>query len=136
MRPDNKTLKSSESGFTLIETMIAMTVFATGILAINLMQTSSIAGNSSANIITGQTNWASTQIEKIAGWDYSNANLTDDGNASSFDGSFTSPDTVYTMSWRVSDNTPIQDTKTIIITVTDIASSKVSTFAYIKAEVL
>ncbi len=58
-----------QDGFTIIEIMIAITVFAIGILAINIMQTSSIKGNYASNKLSGRTSWASDQIEQIVGWD-------------------------------------------------------------------
>ena len=38
-----------QDGFTLIEVMIAVAVFAIGILSLSVMQTSAINGNASAN---------------------------------------------------------------------------------------
>ena len=107
-----------QEGFSLIEILIAMTVFSVGLLALNVMQTSTIKGNKSADGLTGTTTWAENQIEQIMTWDYNDPRLIDDSNATSIDGSATSPDGVYTMEWFVVTDVPLVNTKTIMVTAT------------------
>ena len=125
----------NQQGFTIIEVMIAITVFAIGILALNIMQTSSIKGNSASNRLSGRTSWATDQIEQIVGWNYTDPRLTDDGNATSVDGTANSPNNIYSITWSVTNNTPITDTKTITITTYSLNNDN-STFTYIKAKPL
>ena len=66
-----------QSGFTLIEVLIAVAIFTIGILSVNAMQTAAIKGNSSANRIMESTSWASDRIETLIGLKYSDAGLDD-----------------------------------------------------------
>ncbi len=141
---------TSQAGFTLVEVMVAVTVFAIGILSINIMQTASITGNSTARGITEASTWGSDQIEQILGWSYTDARLTDSntigtagflGNnavaadAATSDGSTTSSDGAYTIIWNVADNVPTTDTKTIEINVIRPNSTKPVTFMYVKPKI-
>ncbi|MGC9423789.1 type IV pilus modification PilV family protein [Vibrio sp.] len=54
-----------ESGFTLIEVLIALTIFAIGLLAIAGMQITAIQGNSKAHSVTAKVALASGIIEEI-----------------------------------------------------------------------
>jgi prepilin-type N-terminal cleavage/methylation domain-containing protein len=73
-------LSNQESGFTLIEVMIAIAVLVIGILSLYTMQISSIQGNSTANQLTTASNLALDQIEQILSWDASDARLNDSEN--------------------------------------------------------
>jgi len=74
----NKTTISNEKGFTLIEVLIAITVFAIGILAVSAMQISSIKGNSSSLDLTEAVNVAQDQLETMLALDYNDPDLDDD----------------------------------------------------------
>lgn len=58
----------SVSGFSLVELMIAMTIFAVGLLAVVSMQLTAIRGNSSANSLTTATALAEGILEEILAW--------------------------------------------------------------------
>jgi prepilin-type N-terminal cleavage/methylation domain-containing protein len=92
-----KTLRS-QSGFTLIETIISLGILAFGILTVFAMQTLGIKGNATANIITEESGWANHQIERLIGLDYEHADL-DTGTSATVN----SPDGKYTFSWTVED---------------------------------
>lgn len=66
----------SQSGFTLIEVLIASVIFSIGILALFSMQITSIKGNAHANALTVSANEARDHIEQFLNQDY---------NASDFD---------------------------------------------------
>jgi len=150
---------SRQSGFTLIEVLIAVAIFTIGILSVNAMQTAAIKGNSSANRITESTSWASDQIETLLGLNYSDSELDDDdgdgtgedgnndgidddggnfglddtgGNA---DGTSVSPDGYYTIYWNVAVNYPFPDIKTVnvIIERQDGATTRTVTMNYMKS---
>ncbi len=72
----NPKLTHSQSGFTLIEVLIASVVFSIGILALFSMQITSIKGNAHANALTFSANEARDSIEQLLSQDY---------NASDFD---------------------------------------------------
>lgn len=102
----------NQGGFTLIELVVALTVFSIGLLGASMMQTASIRGNKSSASVSQSSNWAAGKMEEIMSWDYADARLLTAG------GSDQSPDGQYTITWTVTDNTPVTDTKTVVITVT------------------
>lgn len=150
---------SSQSGFTLIEVLIAVAIFTIGILSVNAMQIAGIKGNSSANRITESTSWASDRIETLLGLDYSDTDLDDDdgdgtgedgnndgtdddgGNfglddtGANADGTAVSPDGYYTIYWNVAVNYPFPDIKTInvIIERQDGGTMRTATMTYMKS---
>ena len=64
-----KTL-SEQTGFTLIEAMVAMAVLSMGILALYTMQVSAIYGNSTASQITRAATDGTNNLENIFVMDY------------------------------------------------------------------
>ncbi|MCI5147040.1 MAG: prepilin-type N-terminal cleavage/methylation domain-containing protein [Candidatus Electrothrix sp. AR3] len=62
--------KKNQSGFTLIETMMAMAIFTIGLLGLFGMQTSAINENLVANSITTGSTWAVYQVEHLLGLSY------------------------------------------------------------------
>ena len=56
------------SGFSLVEVLVALTIFAIGILAIATMQITAIKVNSSANIRSVQTDMTASILEEILTW--------------------------------------------------------------------
>ena len=63
------------AGFTLIEVVIAMAIFAIGFLAIANMQIGSINRNASARWATEAGHWAQDQAERLMNLEYNDANL-------------------------------------------------------------
>ncbi|MBW1836899.1 MAG: prepilin-type N-terminal cleavage/methylation domain-containing protein [Deltaproteobacteria bacterium] len=94
-----------EKGFTLVEVLIAITIFAYGILAVAGMQIASMKGNTSARDLTEASTVGSDQLEKLMLSAYDSIS----------DGSRTKD--IYGITWNVQDNTPQQDTKTVIVNV-------------------
>ncbi len=66
-----------ENGFTLIETLIAMVLFATGILAVTTLQLNSIKGNTRANTLTLAGSAASDQSEELRTLPFDDPHLTE-----------------------------------------------------------
>ena len=58
----------NSSGFTLVEVLIALTIFTIGILAIAGMQITAIKVNSSANVRSVQTDITASILEEILTW--------------------------------------------------------------------
>lgn len=56
---------SGQSGFTLIESMVAMAILATGLLALAAMQSISLARNVDSTELTRATNLAADMIERV-----------------------------------------------------------------------
>ena len=72
----------NQNGFTLVELLIALVIFAVGILGVGAMQLTSIKGNSKGNRISQASNLAADRIEQIMNMPYdSDTNgLDDDGD--------------------------------------------------------
>ena len=119
--------KEKEQGFTLVEVLIALTIFAIGILAIASMQMWGLRGNSSAMYHTEAATFAADRIETLMTVDY--ADLAD--------GSETQGDSnEYTISWTVSTDNPINNTATITVDVqwNDRGLAKSASFTCYKAD--
>ena len=137
----------NQNGFTLIEALIAMTVFSIGILAVITMQTSSVNGNAKARYITEAVNYASDRMETLLGTDYTTitdtagtnagvAGLNDGGinAATTADGSAVSTDGNYNIYWNVADNTPASKSKTIRVIVTNKLLNAPVTITFVRAD--
>lgn len=142
----NKLIKDNQQGFTLIEIMIAITVFAIGILAVASMQISAIKGNSFASGMTEACTVAQDKTEEIMSLDYNDPKLNDtDGDgtnkdlnndgvddsgndfglndtaAGSADGSaqyIGATSIQYNISWNIAVDIPVAGTKSVRVIVT------------------
>jgi type IV pilus modification protein PilV len=65
-----------ENGFTMIEVLIALTIFAVGLLAVAALQTSAINMNSTSNKLTNLSTVAMDQIEKLSALPYTDPDLS------------------------------------------------------------
>lgn len=126
--------KINDDGFTLIEVLIAMVIFALGILAVAQMQIRALHANADAFSQTEATMWACNQAEILIGLPFTDTDLNNTG------GSFTTaapvePNSKYNLSWRITDDSPLTR-KTIEITVTwnEKGKDKTLTFEYIKGQ--
>ena len=117
--------KRGDHGFTLIEVLFALVIFTIGMLAVMAMQVTSINGNASARMHTEGYTWAVDRLEWMTGLPYDDAELTA--------GDHQSEEGPYRLTWNVQDDTPIAETKTIRITVSDVnGRSKAVTLNFIK----
>ena len=57
--------QGAEAGFSLVEVLVALTIFAIGLLALAGMQITAIKTNSSANVRTVQTDIAASVLEEL-----------------------------------------------------------------------
>ena len=101
--------KRGSRGFTLIEVMIAMAIFSIGILAVGAMQINSTNTNTRARIHTEESTWVVDQIERLTALGYDDADL-DAGDHAVVQGP-------YTVSWTVTDDSPVAGAKSITVTV-------------------
>ncbi len=106
-----KTLKKQD-GFTLIEVLIAVTIFAVGMLAVAAMQTSAIRVNSTAGQLTKVSTWGIDKLEELMSLPYTDPQLAA--------GTQTDPVTPdgYTVSWNIVQDALTLNTKSITLTVT------------------
>lgn len=116
-------------GLTLIEVLIALAVFSIGILAIGSMQIKSINGNASARMQTEATAYAVDRVERLLALPYDDPNLDELNNPHQV------IDESYTIVWNVTDDVPINDTKTIKISVTPAnPTAKTVSLSFIKGQ--
>ncbi len=119
---------TSQSGFTLIEILIAILLLGVGILGVGVMQNTSIQGNSTANNLTGAANWSGDALETFMARPFTHNDLIDDNadgiagiNNTDVVGSLADGGPVvqgiFTVFWNVVDNYPVLGTKTIRVIV-------------------
>lgn len=90
----------TDRGFTLIEVLVAIAIFAVGILAVAKMQYWTVRNNTTGNITTQATQLARAQIEALKNTSNvsSLTNGTDPNNPIDVEGN---PGGIFTRSWAV-----------------------------------
>ena len=116
-------------GYTLIEVLIAMAIFALGFLALATLQIKSISQNASSRMRTDATTMAVESLERLISLPYNHTEL-DQGN---------NPHRVkmggYTIEWNIQDDVPVTATKTIVINVTGVNPyAKPITISFVKGQ--
>jgi prepilin-type N-terminal cleavage/methylation domain-containing protein len=122
--------RCKESGFSLVELMIAIALLSIGILTMMTMQVNSIRTNSSARRITQSAAIGADRFEKLIGLPYTDDLLAPESEHTLVDGR-------YTIEWRVSpDHYPIENVKTIRVTVTtqEAGQQRSISYVYYKAD--
>ena len=137
---------NNEKGFSLIEILIAVTVFAIGILAVGKMQITAIKGNSFASVLSDATTLAQDRMEELMGLSYADP-LLDDANGNSHAGIDSSNATAadhnavddgYNIFWNIAPDHYISETKEIrvIITWTDKGVERKVSITSMKADII
>jgi len=103
-----------EEGFTLLEVIIAISIFSIGLLAIAAMQTSAIRVNSTGAQLTELNTWGMDKLEELISLSYTDPLLDPAGNTHQDPPNANG----YTVSWNITNNSPTQNTKLIQIIVT------------------
>lgn len=125
-------LVNDSSGFTLIEVMLALVIFAVGLLAVAYMQISAIRGNDTAFEFSKALTLAQSKIDKLTALPYDDTMLDDadgdgtnqdsdddgldDNTTATADGSETI-DSKYSLFWNVAVDEPVNNAKKIRIIV-------------------
>lgn len=102
----SKAFQKGEAGFSLIEVLIALSIFTIGILGVASLVISSINENALARRLTEATALAEDRLESMLALPYEDINTgqTTEG--------------AYTVSWNVAEDIIVAQTKSITVTVT------------------
>lgn len=106
-----KKKKINDGGFTIIEVLIALAIFAIGILGVAKLQLASVSDNTNSRKYTEASTQGVSQIESIMGLPYDDPALAD-GTTDSV------THEIYTVNWTITDADPIPNVKKISIVVT------------------
>jgi len=117
-------IRGNETGFTILEVIVAISILSIGLLAVASMQVSSIRGNALASGVTEGTSWGTDRMEKIISMayiDYDGTNLQDvdgDGDAGLDDATVAGADYSvtegdYDIFWNIAQNSFLYDTKIV-----------------------
>ena len=146
---DIVTQNKKPAGFTLIEVLISITVFAIGILAVITMQTSGVNGNARAQNISEATNLAADQVESLLNTPYSaiaDGGGTNAGQVGLDDGvplwaggpggtaDYSAVSGNYNIYWNVWDNAPVSNCKTIRVIVVNSQLQAPVTMNFVKVQ--
>ena len=114
-------IKKNNKGFTLIEVLIGIVIFAIGILAVATLQASSTKSNSSARRITEATALAESKIEDLMLLPYDHADLNP------VDSPYEEIQEPYTINWDVTeidlDANGTNDSKIVNVAVSRMATN-------------
>jgi len=97
---------SNDKGFTIIEVLVVIGLFAIGILAVASMQVTAFQGNRSAMLQTNAITLATERMENLISQNYATIVSGSENQAN------------FNIAWNVQDDTPLENTKTITVTVT------------------
>jgi type IV pilus assembly protein PilV len=110
---------AEQRGFTILEVLVGITLFAFGMIALFRLQIAVIQNNSSNSETSQVMALVQSKMEDLMALDYNNAELVDsNGNEEGGLGDVLSPDFSqtsgsYTLSWNVAVDYPIANTKSI-----------------------
>ena len=112
-QPDKFKIPSDMRGFTFVELLIVLAIFAIAVLAVAAMQVTSINSNASARMSGEASALAANQVEALMVLPYDDSNLDL--------GPHETPEGAYTVNWNVTesdiDGDGTNDSKTIMVTV-------------------
>lgn len=125
--------QTHESGFTLIEVLIAMVIFSIGVLAVASMQTNALLGNTKGLSQTEATSWATSQVEQLMSLPFTDPLLR---SATSHGPVTPDPENQYQIDWSVVDTpnpNPVLKTVTVNVSWTDRAGGHSHSFQFVKS---
>lgn len=132
-RDESDRNRGAQSGFTMVEVMVALGILAFGILAVASMQTSSLRGTRTAHCVTEATTAAMDKVEDLMMLPYTDADLSNGAHGPEYDATNT-----YRIDWTVTDDVPVESTKAIDVTVQwqERGVIRTSSLTYIKMDVI
>jgi type IV pilus assembly protein PilV len=127
--------RCSDAGYTLLEVLLAMTIFMIGILAIGSMQTAALKGNASSRGVTEAVNLAQGQVEQLMAIEYDPASV-DPALDPAQNNSHVRQSGDYTVRWIVSNHPTLANALSVQVAVSwfDAGIQKRVIFDFIKNE--
>ena len=125
----NQTFEDN-TGFSLIEVILAISIFAIGILAIASMQITSIQGNASARYQSDRVTIAQDKLEELMALSYSHSDLSESGNPHTD----SSPPEGFSVTWNIDDDNPSPGGKLVTVSVSSHGGSKTTTLVSVKPD--
>jgi len=131
----NTRIVKGNTGFTLMEVLIATAIFSIGILGVAALQSGSIKGNTSARGVTDIAVIASDRLEMLRSLPYNDPALTAAGVVvlaqtadrvdNDYDGEIDEDNETgpLTIQYAVTSDWPLERTKTVVVTVTHAGAS-------------
>ncbi|MEP0813108.1 MAG: hypothetical protein HRF49_00390 [bacterium] len=108
------------SGFSIIEVLLALLVFMIAAIALTQLIASSAVESRESSMRTAATYLAHQKIEELRNLDYelveTGKDLDESGNPLSI-GPNGLPPGIFYRSWEVTENQPVEGTKTVVVTV-------------------
>ncbi len=119
-----------QDGFSLLEVLIAVSIFSVGLLAVASMQMTAAKGNHFSGALTEASYLAMDQMETLLSLPYTDDDLAAGGHP---DPPLT--ESIYTVTWNVAEDETTDNTKTIDVTIawTERGSPRSLSFQGIKA---
>lgn len=105
---------TDRNGFALIEVLIAMVIFAVGILALAGLQITTISSNAAARMQTEATAIGARIVERLRSLSFDHEDLLPTVHPHSLPASSSRP---YSVNWTVRADIPVNGTKTVRVTV-------------------
>lgn len=106
-------MRQTDQGFTLVETLVAVLIFAIASLAVSQMMYYSTQAVSENNAASQAIAVAQSALEEIRTLDYADMATDDTGET------VTTPDgRIFTVKWTVSEDSPGAGMKTVVVNVT------------------
>jgi len=139
----------TESGFSVVELLIAISILTIGILALGSLQISAIRGNATSGAVSEASNYVVDKTEKLMRLSYHAAALTDsdgdaisgidDATAATADHSESSTaisGKTYNLFWNIAANQPRTGAKTVKVIATwdERGGQKSTSLDFIKAD--
>lgn len=118
--------QNRQSGFSLVEVLIAIAVLSVGMLSVAAMQTSAVRGNARSNNITERSATASNHLEKLLSLPFTHADLAagshdpssdlidNDGDGTT-DEADDDGEASYAVTWTVTDDSSRKKTIDLVI---------------------
>ena len=93
---------TNDAGFSLVELMIAIAIFAIGVMAVGSLQISAIDGNGGARKLSDELVLAESLLEELMAKPYDDDDLKDSTVAATYPHTRVGgPSNVYTMTWNI-----------------------------------